>query len=740
MTSRTRTPSSPGAQRTPDAQSTQRTQSTQSAQRTARPARPLRRRRQHPGSAPARVLLATAVGLVALVAGACSPPTPGPGGGGPSGSSYTLRATKVDVVAHNDAFLQGTRDEPFIYNLWFRVKLGVPNSAVVGVSGSRGSATMSLANGEGRYLFSTAEQGAVDFDDVRLFDIGDLLNPNNHLEVVGSWTWAMESDNISVKGLADDSAALLRTALNNTLGTMTVPSDAGALVGDLIASIPHPFQFFAGGALASIPGLTDDVVGSNIYAGVAATGTLASVLDAATASVKIPFIEIPIVGIPPDIGLNPGGGGHIFSLSQPRTFSGEDFSQWNSGHHRYEMQMVPTGTPLAFTQIRNAHYARCADLSYANADGGLVDPWPCNGNGRQGWVLTSGGQIQTPVRTNRCIDAGAGGNGATVSSQGCNGSAGQQWRISGQQLVNGAQNLCLGIPGQPVSGTHLKLRPCSAADPEQQWTLEPLDPLDYQRVRFTDRDRCAGVAGADTDNGAAVLSWMCTDAPDQGWYLDPQGFLINRGSDRCLDGNGGQAGAEVLIWNCSDVPWQRWERAGTQLVNSYRNTCLAVSNNQELPGARLRLVACDTADPAQRVLMEPATPWAWTQLRNPDAVLCAQAADNDSANGTIVRGSDCATYQATGQGWKLDPGGLVLSRIDGGANGKCLDATTGAVGAAVVMWDCHGGANQRWHVDGTRLVNDVAGQCLQAPATVDDPLRLAVCDSSSAQRWTLPLQ
>ena len=118
----------------------------------------------------------------------------------------------------------------------------------------------------------------------------------------------------------------------------------------------------------------------------------------------------------------------------------------------------------------------------------------------------------------------------------------------------------------------------------------------------------------------------------------------------------------------------------------------------------------------------------------------AQAADNDSANGTIVRGSDCATYQATGQGWKLDPGGLVLSRIDGGANGKCLDAITGAAGAAVVMWDCHGGANQRWHVDGSRLVNDVAGQCLQAPATVDDPLRLAACDSSSAQRWTLPLQ
>lgn len=687
-----------------------------------------------------RSVVVALLGAIAVVAGACTNPPAGPGGGGPNGQSWTFRATKVDVVSHNDAFLQGTRDEPYVYNVWFRVKLGVPDSAEVGVTGGRGSASMSLGNGEGRYLFSAEEQGAVRFDDVKVHDIGDLLNPQNHLEVVGTWTWAMESDNISVKGLVDKSAQILKTALNNTLAPMTLPSDSAALVSQLMSSIPQPFLFFAGAALASIPGLTDDVVGSNIYAGVGATGVLANVLDAATESVKLPFIEIPVVGIPPDIGLNPDGGGHIFSLAQPRSFRAEDFSQWNSGHHRYDVQVVPTGTPLDLTEIHNARYDRCVDLSYGNVDGGLIDPWPCNANGRQAWILNPTGEIQTPVKTNRCMDAGSGANGGEVWSSACNGSAGQRWRIQGSQIVNQAQGMCLGIPGQPVSGTHLKLRPCSSADADQQWTLKPLAPGNYQRIRATALDRCAGVAGADTDNGAAVNDWMCTNAPDQGWLLDPNGFVINRGSDRCLDGNGGEAGAEVLIWNCSDVPWQRWEWTGTQLVNTYRNRCLAVKNNELLPGARMNLVACDPSDPAQKLAVEPATPWAWSQLRNPTTSTCAEVTDNSDSNGTAVRDVACESYAATGQGWKLDPSGLVISRIDAGAHGKCLDAGNGAVGAQVLLWDCHGQTNQRWTVVGSTLVSSVAGLCLQAPAAPGGQLRLGACDGSNAQRWVPQLQ
>lgn len=683
--------------------------------------------------------VAAVVGVLALLSTACSTPsTPNPTQ--PGGSSFTFRATRAEVVSHNDTFLQGTRDEPFVYNVWFRVKLGVPNSAQVGVAGSRDSASMSLGNGESRYLFSEAEQGAVRFDNVRLLDAGDLLNPQNHLEVVGSWTWAMEEDNISVKGLTDKTAQILKNTLNSTLATMSLPSDTGALVSQIMGSIPQAFTFFAGAAFASIPGLTDDVVGSNIYAGVAATGTLASVLDAATESFKVPFIEIPIVSIPPDIGLNPGGGGHIFSLASPKTFTGEDFSQWNSGAHRYDLQMVPTGTPLDLSEIYNARYDRCVDLSYGNVDGGRIDPWPCNGNGRQAWMLTSAGEIRTPVKFGRCMDAGSGAVGGEVWSASCNGSAGQRWRIDGSQIVNDAQGKCLGIPGQPVSGTHLKLRTCLSTDTEQQWVLKPLAPANYQRIRNTSLDRCAGVVDADTGNGAALDSWMCTNAPDQGWVLDPSGFIFNRGSDRCLDGNGGEAGAEVRIYNCADVPWQRWEWTGTQLVNSYRNRCLAVKNNELLPGAKLNLVACDPADPAQKMVIEPATPWSWSQLRNPSTTTCAQVADNDPANGKLVLDAPCESYAATGQGWRLDPAGLVISRIDAGAHGKCLDAGTGAAGAQVLSWDCHGQPNQRWHVAGSQLVSDIAGMCLTSASTPGGPLRLGACDGSASQRWVPTLQ
>jgi len=680
------------------------------------------------------------LGALAIVASACTTPPSSGGGGGPTGSSWTFRATKVDVVSHNDAFLQGSRDEPFVYNVWFRVKLGVPDSAEVGVSGSRDSASMSLGDGDGRFLFSGSEQGAVQFDDIRLHDIGDLVNPQNHLEVVGSWTWAMESDNIAVRGLVDQSAAILESVLNDTLAPMSLPNDVNQLVADLMAAIPQPFLFFAGAALASIPGLTDDVVGSNIYAGVSARGVLATVLDAATESFKLPFIEIPIVSIPPDIGLNPGGGGHIFSLSNPRKFAGEDFSQWNSGHHRYEVQMVPTGTPLDLMQIRNGNYGRCVDLAYGNVDGGRADPWPCNGNGSQAWILNSQGQIQTAVRNGRCLDAGSGANGGEVWSTGCNSSEGQRWRISGQQIVNQAQGMCLGIPGQPVSGTHLRLRPCSTTDAEQQWTLEPLAAGNYQRIRNTAMDRCAGVMDADTGNGTRLNSWMCNNAPDQGWFLDPQGFIVNRGSDRCLDGNGGNAGAEVLIWNCADVPWQRWEWTGTQLVNTYRNTCLAVKNNDQLPGALMNLVACDPTDPAQRIAVEPAAPWAWSQVRNSSTNRCAEVTDNSSSNGAVVREVACETYAATGQGWRLDPGGLVISRIDAGSHGKCLDASAGTAGAAVILWDCNGGLNQRWRVSGSQLVNDFAGLCLESTGSAGGALRLGACNGSTNQRWALRLQ
>ena len=91
-----------------------------------------------------RVAALIAVPVVAvLVAASCSTPpgTPAPNYG------FKFRASKVTVVNHNDTFFYGTRDEPFVYNLWFRVKVGVPGSAQVGIVGDRSQAFDDLGDG-----------------------------------------------------------------------------------------------------------------------------------------------------------------------------------------------------------------------------------------------------------------------------------------------------------------------------------------------------------------------------------------------------------------------------------------------------------------------------------------------------------------------------------------------------------------------------------------------------------------
>ena len=51
-------------------------------------------------------------------------------------------------------------------------------------------------------------------------------------------------------------------------------------------------------------------------------------------------------------------------------------------------------------------------------------------------------------------------------------------------------------------------------------------------------------------------------------------------------------------------------------------------------------------------------------------------------------------------------------------NGKCLDVDSGgfnarANGGRVQLWDCHGGSNQQWHLEGTAIVA-ANGKCLDA--------------------------
>ncbi len=282
-------------------------------------------------------LALTTVAVLAMVAAACAPaPASGPGGG-PNYPDFRFTANKVTVVNHNDSFFYGTRDEPYAVNLWFRVKVGVPNSAQVGVVGDRSQAIDDLGDGESHAL-SASRQAAVDFNDVELLDVGDLLNTNKHLEIVGTWTWAMERDDVGVTGVMGNVTNVVKNTLNNVVGNGTLPSDPADLVPMLLGDFGDAFDLIAGALFSSIPGIPDDAVGSRFYIGVASTGTLSNIVDATVPASAFPLVEIPVVTIPPDID-----GGQIFSLGHNNAYSGEQFSS-GDGRHDYDVSMVNVAT------------------------------------------------------------------------------------------------------------------------------------------------------------------------------------------------------------------------------------------------------------------------------------------------------------------------------------------------------------------------------------------------------------
>ncbi|MFG3600951.1 glycoside hydrolase family 27 protein [Micromonospora chersina] len=100
------------------------------------------------------------------------------------------------------------------------------------------------------------------------------------------------------------------------------------------------------------------------------------------------------------------------------------------------------------------------------------------------------------------------------------------------------------------------------------------------------------------------------------------------------------------------------------------------------------------------------------------------------AHGTVV-------YRVSGGGTTTPPpatsGALVSA-----ASGRCLDVpqSNTANGTQPVIWDCNGGANQRWSISGDTL--QALGKCLDAPLNATPGAKAQVwdCNGGANQRWS----
>ena len=113
-----------------------------------------------------------------------------------------------------------------------------------------------------------------------------------------------------------------------------------------------------------------------------------------------------------------------------------------------------------------------------------------------------------------------------------------------------------------------------------------------------------------------------------------------------------------------------------------------------------------------------------------------------------------ATSTTSGSITASVPGhGTVVYRVSGGtggstpppttatlvsaASGRCLDVPQGNTtnGTQPVIWDCNGGANQRWTMDGQTI--RALGKCLDAPlnAAAGTKVQIWDCNGGANQRW-----
>ncbi|MDQ3790308.1 MAG: ThuA domain-containing protein [Actinomycetota bacterium] len=116
--------------------------------------------------------------------------------------------------------------------------------------------------------------------------------------------------------------------------------------------------------------------------------------------------------------------------------------------------------------------------------------------------------------------------------------------------ITGAGGKCVDVNGAgSADGTKIQLWTCTGGA-NQQWTRNG--------STWRSLGKCMTATG--TADGAPVQLWTCNGGAGQNWTAQANGALVNSGSGKCLDANGGSTanGTQLIIWSCHGGSNQRW--------------------------------------------------------------------------------------------------------------------------------------------------------------------------------------
>jgi hypothetical protein len=350
-----------------------------------------------------------------------------------------------------------------------------------------------------------------------------------------------------------------------------------------------------------------------------------------------------------------------------------------------------------------------------------------------------GTPIQTSDSSNRCLGLhGAEGvDGAKVTTAGCAGGANQRWKYTPQtkQLVEESSGKCLDLPGgDHTNGSQLHLWTCMADNPNQNWEF-----LANGEIRKPGTNKCVDDAGS-----SKVTLHDCHSGQNQKWAVQ---------SPETYGSSGKWAAATPLkrrVWKWTgigpDTPLpaarapeeppapapihegeglggsnNRWWSSSPIQMSAAPNMCVGAHVSKRVNGSKVTTVKCGSggSSATQRWSYLPET----RQLKEETSGKCLDLPGGDLTNGSHLHIWECDARNPNQQWQVLDNGEIRKP----GTN-KCVDNDGASMAdfAKVTLYDCHGGANQKWVVNSRPL-----------PETYGSSGRWAGATSAQRVQWAL---
>lgn len=255
------------------------------------------------------------------------------------------------------------------------------------------------------------------------------------------------------------------------------------------------------------------------------------------------------------------------------------------------------------------------------------------------------------------------------------------------RIVSRRFGTCVDVPGDDDAvnaDTQIHQARCETKAKDQTWLYQ-----DGKLKSAINPELC--VDASQTFNHGDTRLVSCDSQQASGWNYANYELHQHGNSDYVLDAHAGNN--QISYYASHQGANQKWElRTEREVYNwvtlrtAMGDGCLDVHNADTSNGNYFKLERCHK-HPAQLFYYNPKDGSVRSKL-NFDK--CLDATGAGTANGTALIIWDC--HGGANQQWDLD-GGVLRSRMD---RNKVVDASANHYGAVVHLWDYHGRANQRW--------------------------------------------